>query len=679
MLGDQMKFQVVPDDVRKTWNEHVLRGLILVSVTLQINLLLLGKLRKYNPRNLIKFTLWCVYSLAYAIVPVALSITVQGVSEACNHSHPVSKYHKPNKTELMSFWAQFLILHLGGPETITAYSLEDNNIWLRHLLFLLIQSGVALYLLLLSLPGCSHLPLLSIFVYVAGGIKCFERIQALRLADTKHLREAMLGPADPGPDYVKFLEEFLLKRSQGFIVKVEEVAEPPLPTINHAYSQRSGREVHEAYNLFQTFKRLFVGLILTYQDRDRSTSYFRHLDSSQAFHAVEIELGFIYDMLYTKTSVVYSNKGLVRRATCVLLILLVLVGFHFHSHIDQYLVIDIAITYMVIAAEFLKEIIAVITMLRSDWTDLCLKQENHTRNNLIFPFLRQPGKQRWSNSIGQLDLLNDALEEQPACFSSKKLFRVKKYLKKKCYEKYSEVSFNMKDMIYSQFKFMSSCSDPKEFCIYKGSYSLKKNELGALLWSINEVEFHQSVLIWHVATALCYYSETNDQFEANRIESKHISEYLVHLLISTPEMLPVGIGMISYRDTCADAVRFFKMKRPITEISVACRKLLEVSCEELSPRIVKGDQSKSVLFDGCILALALKKMKCRKTMWKVMSEVWIEILAYAAAQCRVLNHSQQLGRGGEFLTHVWLLMAHFGMTEHFQVSHGHARARFNVS
>ncbi|KAK1577305.1 hypothetical protein Q3G72_020545 [Acer saccharum] len=37
-------------------------------------------------------------------------------------------------TELTAFWAQFLLLHLGGPVTITAYALEDNELWLRHFL-----------------------------------------------------------------------------------------------------------------------------------------------------------------------------------------------------------------------------------------------------------------------------------------------------------------------------------------------------------------------------------------------------------------------------------------------------------------------------------------------------------------------------------------------------------------
>ncbi|GKA03010.1 hypothetical protein Tco_0675791 [Tanacetum coccineum] len=92
-----------------------------------------------------------------------------------------------------------------------------------------------------------------------------------------------------------------------------------------------------------------------------------------------------------------------------------------------------------------------------------------------------------------------------------------------------------------------------------------------------------------------------------RMESNHISDSLMYLLVTYPVMLPIGIGMIR-------------------------------------------------------LALTLKKME-KERMWKVMSQVWIEILAYAATHCRGFHHLQQLRKGGEFLTHVWLLMAHLGITE----------------
>ncbi|KAL7613733.1 hypothetical protein Lser_V15G04830 [Lactuca serriola] len=679
--------QLVPDEVKNMWNEWALRGLILISLSSQIMLSLLGNIRKYNPRTRIRITLWCNYLLAYAVASAALGIITRTALDVCNTSHSISQHHKANSSELMSFWAPFLLHHLGGPDTITAFALEDNELWLRHLVEIGFQSGVALYILLLSWPGCSHLPQLSLLVYLSGFIKCFERVQALRLANTEHLRDSMLGPADPGPNFPKFLDDLHLKKSQGFNAKVESVPEPPVPPVDHAYPQE-GKEISIAHDLFQSFKRLFVDLILTFEDRDSSLSYFRHFQSGDAFRIVEIELGFAYDMLYTKASVVYTIMRLILRLISVFLLFLIPVGFYFLNDRNHYHRIDVAITSLLIGATIFMEIFAVITMLRSDWTDHWLSQRNYTRKSLVFPFLKQPTKKRWSGSIAQLDLLSVALEEKPASLMAiQKFFGVDKYRVKHRYKTYTKVSDDLQDLIYRQFhEFMvgNSDSDPKVLCTHKGSFALRKNKCDALLWSINKVEFDQSILIWHIATALCYYAEDEDKdhvgnIDIHRRESKNISDYLLYLLVSYPVMLPIGIGMIRYRDTCAEAMRFFKEKGPtFATKSEACRKMLEVDCLEVLPSTVKGDRCKSALFDGCRLALTLRSEMERDKMWKVVSQVWIEILAYAATHCRGFHHEQQLRKGGEFLTHVWLLMAHLGITEQFQVSQGHARARINV-
>ncbi|KAI3797077.1 hypothetical protein L1987_39767 [Smallanthus sonchifolius] len=685
MLTDHRKlFQVVPNDVKYMWNEWALRGLILISIASQITLILLGNVRKYNPRTRVRMALWFAYLLAYSVASAALGAITRTALDVCNTytSHSLSQLHKPNTTELMSFWAPFLLLHLGGPDAITAFALEDNELSLRHFVEIVFQAGVALYILLLSWPGCSDLPQISILVYVAGFIKCAERILALRLANTENLRDSMLGPPDPGPNFPKFLETLHLKKSQGFIANVEEVSEAPLPANDHTYPGPN-KVISEAYDLFQTFKRLFVDLILTFVDRDRSQSYFRHLTSGQAFHVVEIELGFAFDMLYTKAYVVYTFRGLMFRLLNVFFLVLVTVGFCFLGDMSNYHFIDIVITYLLIGVAISLEIVALITMLRSDWTDHWLSQRNLTRDVLIFPFLKNPTKRRWSGCNAQFDLLSVALEEKPAMFLQiQKLFGIDNIRLQHRYKTYSKVTDNLKELIYTQFReFMVVNSDPKVLCTHKGSFSLRKNECDALLWSITKVEFDQSILIWHIATFLCYYSDLDLKDETNtdihRTESMNISNYLLYLLVSYPVMLPIGIGMIRYRDTCAEAARFFKEKGPVTEKVEACKKLLEVDSLDVLPSKVKGDRSKSVLFDGCRLSLTLKKME-RERMWEVMSQVWIEILAYAATHCRGSHHEQQLRKGGEFLTHVWLLMAHLGITEQFQVSQGHARARVNV-
>ena len=61
-----------------------------------------------------------------------------------------------------------------------------------------------------------------------------------------------------------------------------------------------------------------------------------------------------------------------------------------------------------------------------------------------------------------------------------------------------------------------------------------------------------------------------------------------------------------------------------------------------------------------------------------MSEVWVELLSYAASQCGANTHVQQLSKGGELVTFVWLLMTQLGLGDQFRVEAGHARAKLLV-
>lgn len=67
------------------------------------------------------------------------------------------------------------------------------------------------------------------------------------------------------------------------------------------------------------------------------------------------------------------------------------------------------------------------------------------------------------------------------------------------------------------------------------------------------------------------------------------------------------------------------------------------------------------MFDACILAKELAKMEENK--WELINKVWV---------------AQLLGKGGELVTCVWLLMAHFVIGEQFQINEGRARAKLIV-
>lgn len=61
--------------------------------------------------------------------------------------------------------------------------------------------------------------------------------------------------------------------------------------------------------------------------------------------------------------------------------------------------------------------------------------------------------------------------------------------------------------------------------------------------------------------------------------------------------------------------------------------------------------------EGACFAVRLKRLAGEMQWdvddkWKVISEVWMEMMIYAASHCPWRENAQQLRHGGELLTHV---------------------------
>nr|POE58456.1 hypothetical protein CFP56_53862 [Quercus suber] len=97
---------------------------------------------------------------------------------------------------------------------------------------------------------------------------------------------------------------------------------------------------------------------------------------------------------------------------------------------------------------------------------------------------------------------------------------------------------------------------------------------------------------------------------------------MLYLLIDRPSMLPKGIARVRYGETYAEAFKFFEDGKSIFDVNKAYTNIFEVNTE-ISPREVKGDSSKSVLFDGCRLAKSLQCLNTKKK-WELISRVWVE-------------------------------------------------------
>ncbi|KAK1576450.1 hypothetical protein Q3G72_013975 [Acer saccharum] len=96
-----------------------------------------------------------------------------------------------------------------------------------------------------------------------------------------------------------------------------------------------------------------------------------------------------------------------------------------------------------------------------------------------------------------------------------------------------------------------------------------------------------------------------------------------------------------------------------------CFKMMKKNADDFN-EFFKGE-SHSLLKYGLMVSMQLQNVHQRK--WEIISDVWVEMLIYAAHNCGWKEHAQQLGKGGELLTHVCLLMTHFGLTKQYFSTH----------
>nr|XP_016460413.1 PREDICTED: uncharacterized protein LOC107783902 isoform X2 [Nicotiana tabacum] len=223
------------------------------------------------------------------------------------------------------------------------------------------QIGAVVYVLIQTFPG-NKLWIPTVIIILTGLIKYGERIRALHLASPSRFRESMMRDPDPGPDYAKLMDDYSAAWAANLPATMNMVHEfgaeigdedwpggPRLPDLEVVESDHwpaeetadlylihefrgeipKGRPVkrglsdlevvEEAYYFYEKFKGLIVDLILDFRQRNESRNYFLDLNSTDAFRVIETELNFIFDVLYTKVTVVNSPWGYARRAVSFIL------------------------------------------------------------------------------------------------------------------------------------------------------------------------------------------------------------------------------------------------------------------------------------------------------------------------------------------------------------------------
>ncbi|GKE20367.1 calcium uniporter protein [Tanacetum coccineum] len=371
----------IPRKWNQLWDTWDIRGCIILSLSLQTVLILLAPFRKRTNSNWILMPLWSAYLLADWVANFCIGLISSRLWNPTESSSDAIE-----NEDLFVFWAPFLLLHLGGQDNITAFALEDNELWLRHLFGLVFQCLAVVYTFVQSLPK-NQLWVPTMFIFMTGIIKYAERTRSLYLASADSYKDSMLPRADVGTNYAKIVDQFNWWHAQKLPTRIQMVPEPKRAgaiTINMAKRGKltALEVIHHGYRFFEAFKGLVVDMFLNRKERNKSRDFFMKRTAKDAFQVVEVELNFIYEVLYTKLPVVYGYFGAAVRFFYLLAVCSAIVMFTLKNK-SVFKSVDVMITYCILYGALVLDLTALFFFVFSDRTIIFLQKSPPDDDELI--------------------------------------------------------------------------------------------------------------------------------------------------------------------------------------------------------------------------------------------------------------------------------------------------------
>ncbi|KAF7113494.1 hypothetical protein RHSIM_RhsimUnG0119400 [Rhododendron simsii] len=615
----------IPAWVRRLWDEWDLRLLVLLSLALQIILSLFGNRRKYISSLWISILLWSAYLMADWVATVALG----KLSDA--------EVNYDNGNTLGAIWAPLLLLHLGGPDTITAFSVEDNRLWLRHLFGLVVQFSVAVYVILMSWKH-SWFSIMSIPAFVAGFIKYGERTWVLLSVS---------------------------RDKSGKIVPFGNVGSDS--SLGNNYASEDKDSIHGlciAHTCVKAFKKF-----IEFYDVERNRLGLEkplELDDIRLFwKVIEVEMGLMFDLLYTKAPINFSKGGCILRCITFSCTVGVLIGLiiRLGEGGEKWHKVDIAITEVLLVGALALEIYAIISLyLFSDWAMLWLIKNNKAEQVIQLRKIKSclfflPKEYR-CKMVGQFDLF-DYIVNKPDQKVVWSLLGIKRWLEE--YFQDTLKKYVPKTAVIDP----SLLFDPISECRIGEGNMIRTIEADPIWKEFFHSSFELQIINLHKATEICYYlemerdthdaadhqnngdgtvsqqhtmpgpSDSSSSWEGNRELCRTLSRCMMYLFVMHSSLLPVAASHGFFRDNLLSVGK--SDNGDVQDVKAACRFLSE------------SDNS----------ILKLLKSKQKDLRWETLKWVWARMLCHAASKGHRNEHFRQLSQGGEFLTFLWFFLPRY--------------------
>ncbi|WRX14126.1 Protein of unknown function DUF594 - like 4 [Theobroma cacao] len=588
------------------WSEWELRLMVIVSLALQICLVYCGKKRqKYQGNHLaaVAISAWITYQSATSVANLVLTSLLKGGTKL--------------KNWFIVFWSPFILWHLGSPHNITAYSLEDNDMWLRQFFGLVTQVGMAIYIQI-SFRSSSTFNCLAIPIFIAGVFKAGERIWALRCASEKQLINSSCSLND------------------------EDRARQQM--VQPARKNKEVRILRQAYLSSIIFKPLFtdlpfwiekkaydevVDLKSEYADEEGQSK--KDMPAEEAFALVGIELSFLYDLFFTKMPIHHQ-------------------GFKLGSVPPE------------------NKLYSKLVALRLSSINSRSAIRRVAQHDLISYYVEVAADNKFIRFIRLIDTSNLLQKHKYTVWESVDS-NLRTFIYEQLLEKRNEYHDQLRNCTENRDSLLSSVLDKDIDDVFK-KYAVDDND-----WDGHRNDFARYIFLCHIATSLVYYDDLYNHRRGMLGSyckiSKTLSDYMAYLVLLRPTMLPKGLGEII---NLANNKFVEKIHPRVGENSSELKKkiveaLIHYRHDYTTSTLFESEVQKNrvLLLKGSEIAQRLQNLVSderwdHEKKWETIGKLWMRNLTYAASRCSWKDHAQQLRHGGELLTHVALLMAHLGLS-----------------
>jgi len=316
-----------------------------------------------------------------------------------------------------------------------------------------------------------------------------------------------------------------------------------------------------AYNYFNTFKGLVVDMIFSFQERSNSRTYLLNLTAVDALRVIEVELNFIYQAFYTKTTIIESWLGLSFRSVSFASVIAALVVFIYDQKrgCEPF---DVKVTYILLCGAVALELVSIVMFIFSDyslalvysrsqkitdsdsgsrtgtvasklatifswvlkfkkpeWIEHEVKKPEWFKNKKYRVLQRIILFRRWSETMSAFSLISYCLHEKNKWFDWViDKVGAKEFVEQWMYEKKMPLLQKLWIFIFTEVKRKAGDADDVEtiqrICSSRGEWviqegDLSRKDLDNLMRYVerNEVTFDQCLILWHVATDLLFYEE----------------------------------------------------------------------------------------------------------------------------------------------------------------------------